>query len=35
MTVASTNETLTEGIRRIASALNPKKIYLLGHPYGA
>lgn len=35
MTVTSTNESLTEGIRRIATALHPEKIYLFGsHAWG-
>lgn len=35
MTVTGTNESLTEGIRRIAIALNPEKIYLFGsHAWG-
>jgi predicted nucleotidyltransferase len=35
MTAASTNETVLEGIRRIATALNPEKIYLFGsHAWG-
>jgi predicted nucleotidyltransferase len=35
MIAANTNESLTEGIRRIASALNPEKIYLFGsHAWG-
>lgn len=35
MTTVITNETFMEGIRRIASALNPDKIYLFGsHAWG-
>jgi len=35
MSATSTNESLTEGIRRIAVALNPEKIYLFGsHAWG-
>jgi len=35
MSATSTNESLTEGIRRIAIALNPEKIYLFGsHAWG-
>jgi len=35
MTATNTNEILTEGIRRIATALNPVKIYLFGsHAWG-
>lgn len=35
MTVTGTNESLTEGIRRITIALNPEKIYLFGsHAWG-
>ena len=35
MISTSTNEALAEGIRRIAAALNPEKIYLYGsHAWG-